>query len=201
LSFMRFPHSVKLLVEELKRLPGIGEKNAQRLAFHILSLPAEKVQALAAAMVRVKEAVRHCERCFNLTEDHLCDICRDPGRTEGLLCVVQSPRDLIAIEGTGHYRGRYHVLMGALSPMRGVGPEDLKFSQLLERIASENITEVIVATNLDVEGEATASYLFNSLEPIQIKVSRIARGIPIGGSLEHADSLTLGLAIDGRHKL
>lgn len=161
----------------------------------------EKVQALAGALVKMKEAVRHCERCFNLTEEQLCDICQDPGRVEGLLCVVQSPRDLIAIEETGHYRGRYHVLMGALSPMRGVSPEDLKVSQLLERIARESITEVIVATNLDVEGEATASYLANILDAMEVRISRIARGIPIGGSLEHADSLTLGLAIDGRLKL
>lgn len=198
---MRFPSSIKLLIEEFKKLPGIGEKNAQRLAFHLLGASSERTQSLASAMVKMKESVRHCDRCFNLTEEQLCDICLDPSRVEGLICVVQSPRDLIAIEGTGQFRGRYHVLMGALSPMRGIGPQDLKLSQLLDRIRDENVKEIIVATNLDVEGEATASYLVTTLGPLDIKVSRIARGIPIGGSLEQADSVTLGLAIDGRLEL
>ncbi|MGD8352583.1 MAG: recombination mediator RecR [Pseudomonadota bacterium] len=198
---MRFPDSIKLLIEEFKKLPGIGEKNAQRLAFHLLSAPKERSKALAEAMVKMKEAIRHCERCFNLTEEELCPVCRDPGRTDGILCVVQSPRDLMAIEGTGQFRGRYHVLMGSLSPMRGVGPEDLSFDQLFKRIREENINEIIIATNLDVEGEATASYLVNTLGPMELKVTRIARGIPIGGSLEQADSVTLGLAIDGRLEL
>ena len=195
---MRFPSSIKLLIEELKRLPGIGEKNAQRLAFHLLGASNERAQALASALVKMKETIRHCNRCFSMTEDEVCDVCMDPSRSGGLLCVVQSPRDLLAIEGTGQFKGRYHVLMGVLSPMRGVGPEDLKVNQLLERVRDEKVTEVIVATNLDVEGEATASYLLAALGSMDIKVSRIARGIPIGGSLEQADSITLGLAIDGR---
>lgn len=195
---MRYPPSIKLLIEELKKLPGIGEKNAQRLAFHLLSASTERAQSLASALVKMKETVRHCDRCFNLTEDQFCDVCQDPSRSDDLLCVVQSPRDLLAIEGTGQFRGRYHVLMGVLSPMRGVGPEDLKVSQLLDRVREERVREVIVATNLDVEGEATASYLVTALGPTGVKVSRIARGIPIGGSLEQADSITLGLAIDGR---
>ncbi len=198
---MRYPPPIKRLIEELKRLPGIGEKNAQRLAFHLLGASSERVQALAGALVKMKETIRHCDRCFNLTEDELCDICLDPSRSGGLLCVVQSPRDLLAIEGTGQFRGRYHVLMGVLSPMRGVGPEDLKVSQLLDRVREEKVEEVIMATNLDVEGEATASYLVTALGPMDVKVSRIARGIPIGGSLEQADSITLGLAIDGRLEL
>ena len=198
---MRYPPSIKRLIEEFKRLPGIGEKNAQRLAFHLLGTSAERAQSLASALVEMKETIRHCDRCFNLTEDQTCDICLDPGRTGGLLCVVQSPRDLLAIEGTGQFRGRYHILMGVLSPMRGVGPEDLKVSQLLDRVREENVKEVIVATNLDVEGEATASYLVMTLSQLDVKVSRIARGIPIGGSLEQADSITLGLAIDGRLEL
>lgn len=198
---MRYPPSIKLLIEELQRLPGIGEKNAQRLAFHLLGASTERAQALADALVKMKETIRHCDRCFNLTENQLCDICRDPSRSGDLLCVVQSPRDLLAIEVTGQFRGRYHVLMGVLSPMRGVGPEDLKMSQLLDRVRDENVKEVIVATNLDVEGEATASYLVTALGSMDVKVSRIARGIPIGGSLEQADSLTLGLAIDGRLEL
>ena len=198
---MRYPPAIKRLIEELKRLPGIGEKNAQRLAFHLLDASSDRAQALASAMVKMKETVRHCDRCFNLTENQLCDICLDPTRSGGLLCVVQSPRDLLAIEGTGQFRGRYHVLMGVLSPMKGVGPEDLKVSQLLDRIREEKVKEVIMATNLDVEGEATASYLVTALAPMDVKVSRIARGIPIGGSLEQADSITLGLAIDGRLEL
>lgn len=198
---MRYPPSIKLLIEELKRLPGIGEKNAQRLAFHLLGASIERAEALAEALVKMKKTVRHCDRCFNLTEDQLCGICRDPGRSDSLLCVVQSPMDLLAIEGTGQFRGRYHVLMGVLSPMRGVGPEDLKVSQLLDRVLEEKVKEVIVATNLDVEGEATASYLVTALVSMDVKVSRIARGIPIGGSLEQADSITLGLAIDGRLEL
>jgi recombination protein RecR len=198
---VRYPLSIKLLIEELKRLPGIGEKNAQRLTFHLLGVPIERVQALANTLLKMKETVRHCDRCFNLTEDQLCEICMDPSRSGGLLCVVQSPMDLLAIEGTGQFRGRYHVLMGVLSPMRGVGPEDLKLSQLFDRVNEEKVKEVIVATNLDVEGEATASYLVTALSPMDVKVSRIARGIPIGGSLEQADSITLGLAIDGRLEL
>ncbi len=198
---MRYPPSIKVLIEELKRLPGIGEKNAQRLAFHLLGTSIERAEALAEALVKMKKTVRHCDRCFNLTEDQLCGICRDPGRSDSLLCVVQSSRDLLAIEGTGQFRGRYHVLMGVLSPMRGVGPEDLKVSQLLDRVLEERVKEVIVATNLDVEGEATASYLVTALGSMDVKVSRIAKGIPIGGSLEQADSITLGLAIDGRLEL
>jgi len=195
------PPSIKLLIEELKRLPGIGDRNAQRLAFHLLDAPRERAEGLAQALVRMKKTVKHCRRCFNLTEEDLCSICMDEGRLEGTLCVVQGPRDLMAIEGTGQFKGRYHVLMGVLSPMRGVSPEDLKVAELLSRVQEEGVREVILATNLDVEGEATASYLVSVMKPLGIKVSRIARGIPIGGSLEHADTVTLGLAIDGRSEL
>jgi recombination protein RecR len=198
---LAFPPSIKLLIEELKRLPGIGDRNAQRLAFHLLDAPGDRAEGLASALVRMKQTVRHCRRCFNLTEEDLCGICRDAGRVEGTLCVVQGPRDLMAIEGTGQFRGRYHVLMGVLSPMKGVGPEDLKVKELLDRIRDERVREVILATNLDVEGEATASYLVSVMKPLGVTVSRIARGIPIGGSLEHADTITLGLAIDGRSEL
>jgi len=195
------PPSIKILIEELKRLPGIGEKNAQRLAFHLLEVSGERAEGLAGALLRMKETVRHCRRCFNLTEEDLCSICRSAGRLEGVLCVVQTPRDLMAIESTGQFKGRYHVLMGVLSPMKGIGPEDLKIAQLVARVEKEGIREIILATNLDVEGEATASYLLSILKPQGVRISRIARGIPIGGSLEHADSVTLGLAIDGRSEL
>lgn len=195
------PPSIRRLLEELKRLPGIGDRNAERLAYYLLDAPAERAEALARAVVAMKRTVRNCRRCFNLTEEDLCAVCRDEGRKEGVLCVVEAPRDLLAIEGTGQFKGRYHVLKGVLSPMRGIGPEDLTVEALLARIREEGILEVILATNLDVEGEATASYLLSSLKPMGIKVSRIARGIPIGGSLEHADAVTLGLAIDGRKEL
>ena len=195
------PPSIKLLIQELKNLPGIGDKNAQRLAFHLLDAPGERVESLARALVRMKETVKRCKRCFNLTEEDLCAICRDTGRMEGTLCVVGAPRDLMAIEGTGQFKGQYHVLMGVLSPMKGIGPEDLKVAELLARVREEKVREVILATNLDVEGEATASYLVSAMKPLGVKVSRIARGIPIGGSLEHADTMTLGLAIDGRSEL
>jgi recombination protein RecR len=198
---MAFPPSIKLLVEELKRLPGIGEKNAQRLAFHLLEVSGERAEGLAGALLRMKQTVRHCRRCFNLTEEDLCEICRNPDRLDGVLCVVQTPRDLMAIESTGQFKGRYHVLMGVLSPMKGIGPEDLKLTELIGRVREERVGEIILATNLDVEGEATASYLLSVLKPHGVRVSRIARGIPIGGSLEHADSVTLGLAIDGRSEL
>jgi len=195
------PPSIKLLIQELKNLPGIGDKNAQRLAFHLLDAPGERAESLARALVRMKETVKRCKRCFNLTEEDLCAICRDTGRMEGTLCVVGAPRDLMAIEGTGQFKGRYHVLMGVLSPMKGIGPEDLKVAELLARVREEKVREVILATNLDVEGEATASYLVSAMKPLGVKVSRIARGIPIGGSLEHADTMTLGLAINGRSEL
>jgi recombination protein RecR len=196
-----YPPSIRLLIEELKRLPGIGEKNAQRLAFYLLDVSRDRADGLAEALVKMKDMVRQCRRCFNLTEEDLCDVCRDPDRAGGILCVVQTPRDLIAIEGTGQFKGRYHVLMGVLSPMKGIGPEDLKVAELLNRIQEEKVQEVILATNLDVEGEATASYLVTAMRPMGVRVSRIARGIPIGGSLEHADSVTLGLAIEGRSEL
>ncbi len=195
------PPSIKLLIEEFKRLPGIGDRNAERLAFYLLDAPADRADALASALVTMKKTVRHCRRCFNLTEEDICGICRNPGRTEGILCIVQSPRDLMAIEQTGQFKGRYHVLMGVLSPMRGIGPEDLTVQPLLARIGEERIQEVILATNLDVEGEATASYLLAAMKPLKVRVTRIARGIPMGGSLEHADAVTLGLALDGRNEL
>lgn len=198
---MRYPPSIRLLIEELKKLPGIGEKNAQRLAFHLLGGPRDRAEALARAVVRMRDSVRHCRICFNLTEEEECSICLDPARSSEILCVVQTPRDVMAIEATGHFKGRYHVLMGVLSPMKGIGPEELKMAELLERVAREKVREIIVATNLDVEGEATASYLVTTFRPLGVRVSRIARGIPIGGSLEHADSVTLGLAIDGRSEL
>ncbi len=198
---MRYPPSLSVLIEELKRLPGIGQKNAQRLAFYLLGAPKDRGEALSRAIVDMKNRIGSCARCFNLAEDELCPICQDPRRQSSYLCVVESPRDLMAIESTGQYRGGYHVLTGVLSPMKGVGPEDLTIEMLLKRVDDEKIGEVIVATNLDVEGEATSSYLAGLLKPKGIRITRLARGIPVGGSLENADQVTLGMALDGRNVL
>src|SRR5512138_1692371 len=201
---MKLPPSLFRLVEELRKLPGVGEKTAQRLAFHLLEAPAERSASLAAAVTAMRGTVRACSRCGNLTEKELCSLCDDPARVNGLLCVVESARDLLALEATGLYRGSYHVLAGVLSPMRGVGPEQLRIAELLARVREERVAEVILATDLDVEGEATASYLASILAsagiPGGVKVTRIARGLPIGGSLEHADGVTLGLALEGRRE-
>lgn len=183
------------------KLPGIGTKNAQRLAFHLLEMPPQRAEHLAGALSELHRNIRRCSRCYNLAEEELCAVCRDPSRSPELLCVVEGPRELMAIEGTGQFRGRYHVLTGVLSPMKGVGPEDLTVRQLLERLRDESIREVIIATNLDVEGEATAAYLTTALKPLGLRVSRIARGIPIGGSLDNADNVTLGMALEGRSEL
>jgi recombination protein RecR len=198
---MRYPPSLARLIEELKKLPGIGQKNAQRLAFHLLKVQSDRAESLADALVEMKKRIRHCSCCFNLTEVEVCSICSDQERKKDLICVVQSPWELIAIEATGQFRGRYHVLMGVLSPMKGIGPEELKVRELLERLRDDDIEEVIIATNLDVEGEATASYLAGVLKSLGIRTSRIAKGIPVGGTLENADHLTLGMALEGRHDL
>jgi recombination protein RecR len=205
---MKVPPALSRLIEELRKLPGVGEKTAQRLAFHLLEAPAERSSSLARALAAMREKVRACTRCGNLTEEELCSLCADPARANGLLCVVESSRDLLALEATGLYRGSYHVLMGSLSPMRGVGPGELRIAELLARVDAEGIREVILATDLDVEGEATASYLATMLAttdvpggvPKGVKVTRIARGLPIGGSLEHADGVTLGMALEGRRE-
>ncbi len=196
---MRYPPSLALLIEELKRLPGIGQKNAQRLAFYLLKAPTERAEALSRAILEMRSRIGSCARCFNLAEEKLCPICQDPGRQSSYLCVVESPRDLMAIESTGQYRGRYHVLTGVLSPMKGIGPEDLTIGDLVHRVDDEKTEEVIIATNLDVEGEATSSYLVNLLKPKGIRITRLARGIPVGGSLENADQVTLRMALDGRN--
>ncbi len=198
---MRLPPSLTALEEELRKLPGIGPKNASRLAFFILGASRERAEALARAVIQVKEKVVVCRRCHGLSEEDLCAVCSDPERAASVLCVVQTARDLIAVEGSGAFRGRYHVLSGVLSPMRGIGPEDIRAAELVDRVREEGVREVIVATNLDVEGEATASYLAAVLKPLGVKVTRIARGLPIGGSLEQADTVTLGMAMDGRSEL
>jgi recombination protein RecR len=189
------------LVVELAKLPGVGEKTAARLAFHILRAPAADATALATAITELRAKIRLCSECCDFTEEDPCAICRDGRRETGLLCVVAHPQDVIAIERTGGYRGRYHVLHGVLSPLDGIGPDDLRIAELIRRCGAGGVGEVIVATNPSVEGETTAIYLAKLVRPLGIRVSRIATGVPMGGELEYADRLTLAHAIDGRREL
>ena len=195
------PAPVARLIEALERLPGIGPKTAQRLAFHLLKQPAAAVRELAEALADVKARVVHCSSCFNITDVDPCRICGDPARDPGLLCVVEEPNDLMAMERTGEYRGRYHVLLGALSPLDGIGPDELKVRELLSRIEGNHVREVILATNPNVEGDATALYLSKLLRPLGLRVTRIARGLPVGGDLEYADEVTLSRALEGRREM
>ena len=197
---------VQDLITELGRLPGVGPKSAQRLAFHLLTVDAADAERLARAISEVKRRVRFCSRCHNVAEQDECRICRDPRRQPAVLCVVEEPRDLMAVEKTGEFRGRYHVLGGAISPIDGVGPEQLSIAHLLARIGEEAIAEVVLATNPNIEGEATASYLTRLLKGLStdqapLRVSRIASGLPVGGDLEYADEVTLGRAFSGRREV
>ena len=192
---------VQALIDELGRLPGIGPKSAQRIAFHLLKVPADDAARLASAITEAKARVRFCERCFNVAEDTLCPICADDTRDGSVVCVVEESRDIVAIEKTGEFRGRYHVLLGAMSPLEGIGPEQLKVRELVARIGTEGIEEVILCTNPNTEGEVTAMYLARLLKPIGLTVTRIASGLPVGGDLEYADELTLGRALEGRRSV
>ncbi len=192
---------VQVLIDELGRLPGIGPKSAQRIAFHLLKVPTEDAERLAHAITDAKARVRFCERCFNVAEGSLCPICRDESRSSSMVCVVEEARDIVAIEKTGEFRGRYHVLLGAMSPLEGIGPEHLKIRELVARIEPEAIEEIILCTNPNTEGEVTAMYLARLLKPIGLQVTRIASGLPVGGDLEYADELTLGRAIEGRRAI
>ena len=189
---------VQSLIDELGRLPGIGPKSAQRIAFHLLKVPTEDATRLAHAITEAKARVRFCERCFNVADDVLCPICNDDARDSSLLCVVEESRDIVSIERTGEFKGRYHVLLGAMSPLEGIGPEHLKIRELVARIDPEGIQEIILCTNPNTEGEVTAMYLARLLKPIGLTVSRLASGLPVGGDLEYADELTLGRALEGR---
>ena len=189
---------VQVLIDELGRLPGIGPKSAQRIAFHLLKVPTEDATRLAFAITDAKARVRFCDRCFNVAEGSLCPICSDDGRSSSMVYVVEESRDIVAIERTGEFRGRYHVLLGAMSPLEGIGPEHLKIRELVARIEPEGIEEIILCTNPNTEGEVTAMYLARLLKPIGLTVTRIASGLPVGGDLEYADELTLGRAIEGR---
>ncbi|MGQ0521750.1 MAG: recombination mediator RecR [Actinomycetota bacterium] len=197
---------VQDLIDELGRLPGVGPKSAQRIAFHLLKLPKVDAVRLATAISQVKDRVAFCARCWNVAEipptgEPLCAICADDQRDAKVLCVVEEPRDIVAVEKTREYRGRYHVLQGAISPIEGVGPEQLRVRELLARLEPEGVAEVILCTNPNIEGEATAMYLARLLGPLGLRVTRIASGLPVGGDLEYADELTLGRALQGRREI
>lgn len=206
---MLYPDSMLKLIERLTRLPGVGPKTAQRLAYYLVTSPESEVNALAEAMLTARRKVLYCSTCFNLSETDPCGICGDPFRDKSTICVVEQPRDVVAMEKTGQYKGLYHVLHGAISPLEGIGPEDLRLKELLERVGSqgtsrdeiEPVTEVILATNTDVEGETTAMYIAKLLKPLGLKVTRIAHGVPVGGDLEFADQITLSRALEGRREM
>ncbi len=189
---------VQSLIEELGRLPGIGPKSAQRIAFHLLELPREDVRRLGETIIDTRDRISWCQRCFNLADGPLCKTCRDDRRDPSILCVVEEPRDIVAVERTREFEGLYHVLHGAISPLAGVGPEQLKIRELLTRIDQEGVKEVILCTNPNIEGDATAMYLARLLGPLDLRVTRIASGLPVGGDLEYADEVTLGRALAGR---
>jgi len=189
------------LIDELGQLPGIGPRSAQRIAFHVLAAPRDDIQRLANALEAVKERSRSCEVCGNVSESELCRICADPRRVQNVICVVEDAKDVPAIERTREYRGLYHVLGGAINPIRGVGPDQLRVRELLTRLSSGTVEEIILATNPNIEGEATASYLARMLGSMEIPVSRLASGLPVGGDLEYADEITLGRAFEGRRRM
>jgi len=199
MSFYATP--VAKLIEEFEKLPGIGHKTAQRLAFHVLNLSVDKVETLARSITEAKSKTRYCSVCSNLTDVDPCGICSGPSRDRGVICVVEDPRDVVAMERTREFKGIYHVLHGAISPMEGIGPEDIKIKELLMRIREGGIREVILATNPNIEGEATARYITKLLKPLGNRTTRIAHGIPVGGDLEYADEVTLAKALEGRREI
>ncbi len=200
-----FAGPIQELIDELARLPGIGPKSAQRVAFYLLKVPPADAKRLAHSIVEVKDKVRLCQVCFNVSDQELCEYCRDSRRDASLICVVQEPPDIVAIERTREYRGLYHVLQGAISPIEGIGPEELRTAELLDRLkpapGAPPVIEVILATNPNIEGEATAMYLSRLLSPLGIIVTRLASGLPVGGDLEYADEVTLGRALEGRRRV
>lgn len=198
---MYYAAPIARLLEELERLPGIGPKSAQRIAYHVLRGEPERAHRLADALVEVKRVIHFCPRCFDFAEGELCGTCADPERDTALVCVVEEPRDVVAIERTGEFGGLYHVLGGVISPADGIGPEQLRVRELLDRVAGGSVTEVVVATNTTVEGETTALYLARMLTPLGVSVTRIASGLPVGGDLEYADEVTLGRALAARREI
>jgi recombination protein RecR len=196
-----YAEPIARLLEELERLPGVGPKSAQRMAFFLLKGDDAAAQRLSDAIVEVKRQIHFCSRCFNFASDELCEYCADPHRDPAILCVVEEPRDVVAIERTGEFHGLYHVLQGAISPIDGIGPEQLRAHELIERLADGSVTEVVIATNPNIEGETTALYLSRLIKPLGIKVTRIASGLPVGGDLEFADEVTLGRALEARREM
>ena len=192
---------VQELIDQLGRLPGVGPKSAQRIAFYLLKLPKEDAERLAHAITEVKARISFCRRCWNVSEGELCEMCRDERRDPTIVCVVEEPRDIVAVEKTQEFHGLYHVLQGAISPIEGIGPEQLRVKELLTRVDTEGIKEIILCTNPNLEGEATAMYLARLLKPLGLTVTRIASGLPVGGDLEYADELTLGRALEGRREV
>ena len=197
----QYPKPLEILINELSKLPGIGGKTAQRLAFHILSLDEREVNQLAGALTNAKQQMKYCSVCGNLTDTDPCRICSDPARRQDIICVVESPRDVMAMERIREFNGLYHVLHGVISPMEGVGPEDINLKSLITRLQASDVKELIVATNPNIEGEATAMFIARLIKPAGIKVSRIAHGIPVGGDLEYADEVTLLKSLEGRRQL
>ncbi len=189
------------LIEELGKLPGIGPKSAQRLAFHIIKVPREEAEGLAQAIIEAKQNIRFCKNCYNLSEGELCEFCSDPGRDRTSICVVEEPKDIIAVERTGKFKGLYHVLGGVIAPMDGIGPHELRLPELMERIRTDQVQELIIATNPNTEGEATALFIADMVRDLGVKTTRIASGLPVGGDLEYADEVTLGRALEGRREL
>ena len=196
-----FEGPLQRLIDELARLPGVGRKSAQRMAFHLLSVDDADARRLGQAILELRDQVRHCSRCFNVTASDECSICRDARRDPSVLCVVERPQDIVVVERTQEFRGRYHVLGGSLSPINGIGPGQLRIPELRQRIATEDVSELIVATNPTVEGDATAMYLAREFKPSGVKVTRLASGLPVGGDLDYADELTLGRALAGRMEM
>ena len=195
------PEPVNHLIEAFAQLPGIGPKTASRLTFYLLRRPAEQSEALADALRDMKQKTTFCSTCFNITETNPCAVCQDEGRDQSIICVVEEPLDVVAIDRTGEYRGLYHVLHGAISPVEGIGPDELRINELLARIKQQPVQEVLLATNPNLEGEATAMYLARILQPLGLRVTRLARGLPVGGDLEYADAVTLGRALEGRREM
>lgn len=196
-----YPNSIRAAIQQVAKLPGIGEKTAERLVLHLLYTPRKDVQALTDSLLAMKDKVRTCSRCYSLSDEALCRLCSDPARDDKLLCVVEQPADLVALEKSGAYRGLYFILGGVLSPINGVGPDDIRLRELVGTVKSEPISEVVLATSTNVEGEATAAYIAQLLDPFDVRVSRIASGVPMGGELKYVDQVTLKRAMDTRHDL
>ncbi len=196
-----YGNAITKLIDELSQLPGVGSKSAQRLAFYIINMPEQKVESLSNSIINAKRNIKYCNVCYNLTDTDICPICSNPKRDNSTIMVVEDPRDMAAYERTKEYKGVYHVLHGAISPMMGVGPDEIKIKELLNRVSNMDIKEVILATNPNIEGEATAIYISKLLKPIGIKTTRIANGVPVGGDLEYVDEITLSKALEGRHEI